>query len=208
MEDLKEIIRFLSEKYRMDRYVLFGHSMGALIASAFMQNFVEESHYPERLVLNAPPVGVDGILGKILKILPNSLFKGACEIPYSLPIGGLVDLTFLSHDPRIKDDYLKDELNSVKLQSKLLFELIKTSHSTFSRPIRSKCPSFATVGSADRVVGAQDVIDYFTTVDKSFNFKIIDGAYHEIHFEIEKYRKPYFEHLKVVFGETLFKPEI
>jgi alpha-beta hydrolase superfamily lysophospholipase len=207
MEDLKEIIRFLNEKYRMDRYILFGHSMGALITCAFMQNYVEESRYPERLIVNAPPCGADGVFGKILRVLPEAFFKGACEIPYSFPVSGLVDLGFLSHDPRTKEEYIKDDLNSLKLQSKLIFELMKTAQSTFARPIRSKCPSFASVGSADRVVGAPYVIDYFTTVDKSFNFKVFDGAYHEIHNEIEKYRKPYFDHLKTIFSEVLFKPE-
>lgn len=205
MEDLKEIIRFLEEKYRMDRYILFGHSMGALITCAFMQNFVEEERYPERVIVNAPPCGAAGLLGKIVKVIPPALFKGACEIPYSIPVGGLVDLDYLSHDPRTKEDYKSDDLNSMKLQSKLVFELMKTAQATFARPIRSKCPSFATVGGSDRVVGASDVINYFTNIDKSFNFKIIDGAYHEIHNEIEKYRKPYFEHLKTVFGEVLFK---
>lgn len=208
MEDLKEIIRFLNEKYRMDRYILFGHSMGALITCAFMQNFVEDERYPERLIINAPPCGADGLFGKILKVLPVPFFKGACEIPYSVPVGGLVDLKYLSHDPRTKEDYVRDELNSVKLQSKLIFELMKCAQSTFSRPIRSRCPSFASVGGSDRVVGTPYVIDYFTSVDKSFNFKVFDGAYHEIHNEIEKYRKPYFDHLKTIFGEVLFKPEI
>jgi acylglycerol lipase len=205
MEDLKEIIRFLEEKYRMDRYILFGHSMGALITCSFMQSFVEEERYPERVVVNAPPCGASGLLGKIVKIIPPAIFNGACEIPYSLPIGGLVDLEYLSHDPHTREDYVKDDLNSLKLQSKLIFELMKTAQATFARPIRSKCPSFVTVGGSDRVVGSADIIEYFSTVDKSFNLKIIDGAYHEIHNEIEKYRKPYFDHLKAVFGEVLFK---
>ena len=82
---------------------------------------------------------------------------------------------------------------------------MKCAQSTFARPIRSKCPSFVTVGSSDKVVGAADVIEYFTNVDKSFNLKVFDGAYHEIHNEIDKYRKPYFEYLKTIFGEVLFK---
>lgn len=204
MEDLREIIRFLEEKYRMNRYILFGHSMGALINCAFMQNYVEDERYPERFVVNAPPCGAHGLLGKILKLLPPALFQGASDIPYSIPVPGLVDLENLSHDPRTKEDYINDPLNSMKLESKLIFELMKTSQATFARPIRSKCASYATVGSSDRVIGAADVIDYFTNVDKSFNLKIIDGAYHEIHNEIEKYRKPYFDHLKTVFGEVLF----
>jgi alpha-beta hydrolase superfamily lysophospholipase len=204
MEDLKEIIRYLEEKYRMDRYILFGHSMGALIACSFMQNFVEAERYPERFVVNAPPCGASGLLGKIVKIIPPAVFNGACEIPYSFPVGGLINLADLSHDPRTAEDYARDPLNSMKFESKLIFELMKTAQDTFSRPIRSKCPSFASVGSSDRVVGADDVINYFTNVDKSFNFRVFDGAYHEIHNEIEKYRKPYFDHLKTVFGEVLF----
>lgn len=208
MEDLKEIIRFLGEKYRMERYVLFGHSMGALITCAFMQNYVEDERYPERVIVNAPPCGAHGLLGKVLKMIPEVVFSGAVKIPYSIPLGGLVDLSYLSHDPRTKEDYINDGLDSLKLETKLIFELMKCSQSTFSRPIRSKCPSFATVGSADRVVGAQDVVEYFKTVDKSFNFKVFDGAYHEIHNEIEKYRRPYFDHLKLILSEVLFKTEI
>jgi alpha-beta hydrolase superfamily lysophospholipase len=205
MEDLLEITKFLKEKYRMDRYVLFGHSMGGLITCSFIQSYVDDNIYPERLIVNAPPCGADGFLGTLVKILPVSFFKSASELPFSFPIGGLVDLKYLSHDPRIKEDYINDPLNALKLESKLLFELMKTVKNTFSRPLRSKCPSFVSVGSSDRVVGSKELIDYFTTVDKSFQLKIIDGSYHEIHNEIEKYRKPYFDYLKNSFNEVLFK---
>lgn len=205
MEDLLEITKFLKEKYRMNRYILFGHSMGALISCSFVQNYVDQNLYPERLIVNAPPCGADGILGKIIKILPSTLFKKVGTIPYSIPLGGLVDLKYLSHDPRIKEDYINDSLNALKLESKLLLEIMRVSKETFSRPIRAKCPSFVSIGSADRVVGAKDLIEYFTIVDKSFQLKVFEGAYHEIHNEIEKYKKPYFEYLKTAFNESLFK---
>jgi acylglycerol lipase len=208
MEDLREIVGFLKEKYRMGRYVLFGHSMGALITCSFIQNFVDENNYPERLIVNAPPVNVSGAFGAITKVLPMGFFKVMTSQPYSLPLGGLVDLSNLSHDPRVKEDYVKDPLNALKLESKLLLEMVKTSKSTFSRPLRSKCPSFVSVGSADRIIGEKDLIEYFTSVDKSFQLKVFDGAYHEIHNEIEKYRKPYFDHLKTVFNEVLFSKQV
>jgi alpha-beta hydrolase superfamily lysophospholipase len=205
MEDLREIVRFLNEKYRMQRYVLFGHSMGALISSAFMQNYVEDDLYPERFVINAPPCGGAGLLGQVIKVLPQSFFKGACDLPLSIPIGGLVDFAYLSHDPRIKDDYIYDNLNSQKLESKLIFELMKTGVDTFSRPLRSRCANFVSVGGSDRVIGKDDLVKYFTEVDKSFKLTVFDGAYHEIHNEIEKYRKPYLDYLKSVMNEVLFK---
>lgn len=205
MEDLKEIVHFIKEKYRMERHVLFGHSMGALITCAYIQNYVEETNYPSRLIINAPPIGAEGILGTLVKILPHKIMQLACDIPFTVPIGGLVDLKYLSHDQRVREDYIKDELNSQKLETKLLFELMKTSQATFARPLRSKCPSFVTVGNADRVVGSKETIEYFSNVDKSFNLKVFDGAYHEIHNEIEKYRKPYFDHLKTIMNEALMR---
>ena len=204
MEDLKEIIRFLNEKYRMQRFILVGHSMGALITAAYMQNYVDEALYPEKVILNAPPCGASGFLGQVIKVLPSQFFKGACDLPYSIPVGGLVDLNYLSHDPRVKDEYIKDELNSTKLESKLLFELMKTGTETFARPLRSKCANYVSVGSADRIIGKDDLITYFTEIDKSFKLTVFDGAYHEIHNEIEKYRKPYLDYLKATINESLF----
>lgn len=204
MEDLKEIIRFLAAKYRMNRYILFGHSMGALITCSFMQNYVEDEFYPERVVVNAPPVGAHGVLDLVLKTLPMGFFKGAVNLPYSIPVRGLVDLKALSHDPRVQEAYVADDLNALGLHSKLLLELVKTAKETFSRPLRVKCSAYVTYGSSDRVVGARAIGEYFSMVDKSFNVKVIDGAYHEIHNEIEKYRRPYFDHLKAVFNEVLF----
>jgi alpha-beta hydrolase superfamily lysophospholipase len=206
-EDLKEIIKFLTSKYRMKRFVLFGHSMGALITAQFMQNFVENDLYPERVILNAPPCGANGVLGHILKVLPGGIIPSACKMPFTLPVGGLVDMNFFSHDPRIKEEYLKDELNCIKLESKLLFELIKAGQDTFSRPLRSRAQNFISIGECDQVVNFNDAKEYFTNIDKSFKLTIFEGAFHEIHNEIEKYRKPYFEYLKNNMNELLFSKE-
>lgn len=207
MEDLKEIVRFLANKYRMNRYILFGHSMGALITASFIQNYVEDEYYPERVVLNAPPCGMVNPFGAIIKLLPGGVIPGACRLPFTLPLGGLVDMNYFSHDPRVKDEYIKDELNSIKLESKLLLELVKTSQDTFSRPLRSKAQNFISIGECDRVVNYDDAIEFFTNIDKSFKLTVFDGAYHEIHNEIEKYKKPYFEYLKNTMNEVLFSKE-
>lgn len=205
MLDLKEILEYLQKRYRMGRFILFGHSMGALICSSYIQRFATDDLYPERLIINAPPCGAHGMLGKVLKVLPGETFEFLTGLSWSFPVGGLVDLIYLSHDPKVKENYINDELCSTKLESKLIFELMKCAQATFARPLRSRCDSFVTVGSHDRVIGKDDVLHYFSMVDKSFHLKIIDGAYHEIHNEIEKYRKPYFDHLKQVMNEVIFQ---
>lgn len=198
MEDLLELIAYLQSHYKMKRYILFGHSMGALITCAFMQRFVEEDMYPEKVVINAPPVGLDGILGDIVGSIPQSAVGLLGKLPVSLPIKGMIDLSLLSHDPAVAELYRNDPLCLMTLHSRLLIELIHEAKKTFSRPIRSRCHSYVSVGTEDKVVGVKPLIEYFSTIDKSFGLKTFEGAYHEIHNELEKYRKPYFEYLRSV----------
>lgn len=195
-DDLSEVISFLKNSYKMDEYCLFGHSMGALITAGFMQTKVNKNFYPKAVYLNAPPAGFPGILGEIVNVMPQNVISKLTELPVSLKIGGLVDLRYLSHDPRVREDYVNDEFNVLKPHSKLILELVKASKDVFSKPIRIECPAFCSYGSEDRIVNVGHLENYLNMIDKSFKVQAFDGAYHEIHNEIEKYRLPYFEFLK------------
>ncbi len=193
MEDLSEILEFLRKSYKMKRYVLFGHSMGALITAGYVQNIAKKSFYPERIILNAPPIGVGGPLGKAVSFIPKSLFYYAKNLPFSIPIGELIDLKHLSHDPQVGDQYLADQLNSTKLHTKLLLELVHASKEVFSRPLRPLCPLFCSIGDEDKVVSVEDFLHYFSIVEKAAKVKVFKGAYHEIHLELSRFKRPYFE---------------
>lgn len=194
--DLDQIIAYLKSRYRMTKYSLFGHSMGALITASFMQRQVKSDFYPEKVFLNAPPVGFGGPGGIAVKLGPHSLFSLLAKSPLSVRLGGLVDLNFLSHDPLTAKRYKDNSKNHLTLHTKLVLEMVKCSGETFSRPLNVTCPAFVTVGSDDGIVCPKSLIDYFTHIEKSFHLKVFDGAFHEIHNEIEKYRVPYFEHIK------------
>lgn len=192
MKDLGEMVQFLKSQYRLKEYVLFGHSMGALIASGFVQSFATSENYPNKLFLSAPPVGLTGALGQFVRFSPLSLIKKLADTEYGFKIGGLIDLKGLSHDPRVAENYLSDPLNCIKLHTKLLTGLAWASKEIFSKPLNLKCKGYVAVGSMDQVVHVPSLEEYFTFVEKNVELKIIDGAYHELHNEIEKYRKIYF----------------
>lgn len=196
MTDLHQIILYLNKKYKMQKYILFGHSMGGLITCAYLQNYALREFYPDKVFVNAPPVGLDGMLGEIVRIIPKNVFQGILQLPFSVPVGGMVDLSMLSHNPHIKEEYLGDKLVHLKLHTRLLLEMVKCSKDVFSRPIKPHCAAFCTIGDADTVVGVKHVKEYFMLIEKGFVFKEFPGAYHEIHNEVEKYRKPYFDYLK------------
>lgn len=194
--DLGELISLVRKRFRMKSYVLFGHSMGALITARYLQKECLREEYPRKVYLNAPPVGFHGIAGQVASWMPYSFLDGLTKLPASKKLGGLVDLNFLSHDPMVEKEYREDELNHLKLHTKLVLELAKYSHSTFSRPIHPHCPAFVSVGSGDQIVSYSQLVSYFQVIEKNFSLQVFDGAYHEIHNEIDKYRLPYFEHLR------------
>lgn len=205
MDDLDEVIHYLKERYKMKDYILFGHSMGALITAAYIQQRADKDFYPSKVFLNAPPVGYPGPLGAITRMLPRGFWQKLSQLPASIPLKDLIDLSDLSHNPEVKTQYINDELNCLKLHSCLVLGMVKTSLEVFARPIRPLCPAYICVGGQDRIVSVSELKSYFTMVEKAFQLKVFEGAYHEIHNETQEYRKPYFEYLKSVLLEGFYQ---
>lgn len=193
--DLDEVISYLRKEYKMENYALFGHSMGGLITAGYLQNYAKKDFYPGLVFFNAPPAGYNGVLGKLVDILPVSAVKSVSCLP-SVALSGLVDIKYLSHDPRVSDAYKKDELVSLSLHTHLLFGMAAIGKQVFSKEIKPDCPTYCTGGSGDQVVNISMLKKYFETIEKKVKYLEFEGAYHEIHNEIEKYRKPYLDYLK------------
>lgn len=202
--DLEALIQYLQKSYSMKRFILFGHSMGGLITAHYLQNNANKNIYPEKVFLSAPAVATGGVLGDIFRYSPQKLTKSLCHLPFNLELKGLVDLNFLSHDQRVKEDYENDPLNSLKLSTKLCFELINAAREVFSKPLRAECPLYAAVGGADQIVNVGAFKDYFSKIEKGAQTLVVPGAYHEMHNEIEKFRTPYTDFLKKSLMESLF----
>jgi alpha-beta hydrolase superfamily lysophospholipase len=202
--DLGEVIDYLKEHYAMKRYVLFGHSMGGLITASYIQNEVSEDLYPEKVFLSGPAVAGPGLLGKSFKLAPMKLMYTLKSLPVTLPVEGLLDLSKLSHDPRVYEAYISDPLNSLKIHTKLFLEILTEAREVFSRPLRVKCDLFCAVGTHDGLVDSDSVIEYFNQIEKNAKLLKVEGAYHELHNEIEKYKSIYFEFLKESIMKSLF----
>ena len=203
-EDLFEILEFLRTEYKPMKYSIIGHSMGALIAAGFLEKFVRDDFYPSLVFLSSPPILVGGIAGKIVEFTPIKFLESLSKFPFSYELPDMVNINFLSHDARIHEQYLHDDLNCLKLHTKLILNLVLSSKEVFSKPIRPKCPAVCIVGSEDKVVNVNAIEEYFNQLEKGFHLKIFEGAFHEVHNEISKYREPYFEFIKETFKEVFY----
>ncbi len=206
-EDLVEIIDYLKRDYRMDRYILVGHSMGSLIAADLIQNFGDKVLSPERLVLSSPLIGFKGIVGGTFKFLPSKILNTLAGMKLSFPIYKKNYLSFLTHDPGVHEKIKEDNLILRKIQTKLYFEVLKASRTIFSKPIRPTCPSFSIIGESEFIVDLKEFNFYFDFVEKSFQIKVIEGGAHELHNEIGRFRSPYLDYLKNICLESLYDVE-
>jgi acylglycerol lipase len=195
-KDLTFLVNFLKKEFSMKELMLFGHSMGGIITSDFIQNHVSESDYPVKVFLSSPPVGAPGLMGPLFGNLPKFVMEKLAGVPASARLSGVLDIKKLSHDQRVFENYCADPKVHTKVHSKLFFEVLKTAREVYSRPLRCHCPLYVSIGTQDKLVNPGMLIDYFKNVEKNAQLKIIEGAYHEIHNEVDKYRLPYFDFLK------------
>jgi alpha-beta hydrolase superfamily lysophospholipase len=203
-KDLDIILNYLKEKFQMDRYILFGHSMGALITSSYMQKIASTHFYPEKVFLSGPPVAAPGALGSFFHLAPLGISKTLSNLGLSIALGGMLDIKKLSHDPRVYEAYIKDPKNSLKIETKLFFSILAESKEVFSRKLRVSCPLYVAIGTNDVLIDAQRAANYFKTTEKNASLLEVKDGYHELHNEIEKYKKPYFKFLKESLIESIY----
>lgn len=203
-KDLEFLISYLRDKYDAKKIILFGHSMGALITLGYIQSTRTHDDLIKGVVVNAPPLGFPGALGKVVDKLSQSIITKLASYKASIPLGGLVELAYLSHDKKIKEAYLKDELVLLKLHTKLLLEMVRYSKMVVSRPINSPVPLYCSYGSEDGIVSTQALEDYFSDIEEKASVFKVNGAYHEVHNEVERYREPYFEYLRETIRGLVF----
>ena len=202
-DDLAEIINFLKTKYKMSKYILFGHSMGALITAAHLQaqNIDPDLQF---VYLSSPPVGIGGGLGEIVKKIPSELFGYLSKFKKGMMLPGMVDLKSLSSDASVGQKYLDDPLTWKTIHSNLLISLVAKAKSVFARPLRSSCPVTCSVGSDDKIVSVSELINYFTLVDKSAKLRVFKRARHEIHNEVKEIREEYFDFLRDAITHSVY----
>lgn len=193
--DLGVVLDYLRQNFSMKIYSLLGHSMGGLITADYLQNFAKKDFYPKKVFFSSPAIGAAGLGGHLFSLAPDLFYKSLSVLP-SVELKGILDLKKLSHDSRVYEAYIKDELNQLKIHSRLFFELLRTAREVFSRPLRAECPVYCAIGSDDHLVNYAMTVKYFSELEKGVSLKVFEGAYHELHNEVEKWRKPYLNYLR------------
>lgn len=195
IKDLDKIIEFLKSEYQMKEFCLFGHSMGGLVVARWIQTRSHVQDYPIKTILSAPGAGAHGKLGILTHLLPDKVYDKLISLP-SLPIGGILDLTKLSHNEQVYLDYISDPKMITKVHTHLYFELLKKAKFTFSRPLNPRTPMLVIIGSQDVIVNDSLVKKFFTTTERKAKLVVVKDGYHELYMETEIYYRQFMDQIR------------
>ncbi|GAB5535352.1 MAG: alpha/beta hydrolase [Rubricoccaceae bacterium] len=151
---------------------LMGHSMGGLVVSRMVVDHGADGL--AGIVLSSPALAVDAPapLRALAPVLARWLPK--------LPVGS-VDLSVLSHDPRVERAYRDDPLCTKRgLRAALGYEIIQSIEHVRQRVDAFAMPLYAFHGTADALTmpeGSKWIVEHAPSADKTL--KLYEGFYHE-----------------------------
>jgi acylglycerol lipase len=97
-----------------------------------------------------------------------------------------LDFSNLSHDPKVKDDYLKDPLVHPHVSIKLGLDMFSIGNWVIENGSKWNRPILLMVGTEDHIVSQDKIHQFVENVPNEYlTFKEFTGLYHEIHNEYE-----------------------
>ena len=188
LEDLTDIVD--STRLRMKKgtpLVLLGHSMGGLVVAAFVARAIR---HVDAMVLSSPALdpGLNGFQKLLLGILP--------KIAPNLRVGNGLDVSLISHDRAVVEDYRKDHLVHNQVSARLARFIAEAGAEVRAAATAWTVPTLLLYAGADALVNPKGSREFSASAPSSVvTTRCFDTLYHEIFNELDA--EPVFAELKV-----------
>ncbi len=170
---------FIRKKFLETPIILFGHSLGGLIALNFL--IEKESKEIESGIISSPwietKIKVPEYLIKIQKILKN-IFP-------SLRLNNRLISNHLSKNKDVVKKYNEDQLVHNKISLNLYSEVMRSIVNVREKASKIKINLFLYHGKSDKIISSNGTFK-ISNLLKNYKIKFYDNVYHEPHNDIEK----------------------
>jgi alpha-beta hydrolase superfamily lysophospholipase len=178
LEDLALLVDVTREVIGPEgKLVLFGHSLGGLVAGALLAQRLREV---DGLVMSSP--ALDAGLGPVQKLLV-ALLPGLLP---NLRVGNGLDAQYLSHDPGVVRAYLADPLVHDRIAARLARFIAMEGPATVAQASQWRTPTLLLYAGQDRLVNPQGSRRFAEQAPKALvQAQCFDALRHEIFNEID-----------------------
>jgi acylglycerol lipase len=179
MDDVDLLLKKTKELFANIPVILYGHSMGGNFAANY--------------VLRRKP-NLNGL------ILTSSYFKLAFDPPaWKIKLAKMVkgiipglvqatglDVTAISRDPKVVENYKADKLNHDKMSAGFFAQVHPAGLYPIEHASELKVKTLAMHGTGDKITSAEGTREFANNNPQMIELKLWDGLYHELHNEPEK----------------------
>ncbi|MEO5904004.1 MAG: lysophospholipase [Gemmatimonadaceae bacterium] len=179
-EDVHAFLRYTSAHFMRLPLFLYGHSLGALIASDFV---IFHPQGLDGVILSGHPLQPTGAAKPYLVLIARILSRYKPLI--ALPLGVADDA--LSRDPSVVKAFAADPLVHRKVTARWGVETLEAIDRVRARAGEIQLPLFVLHGGADRVnspEGSEELFRLVSSTDKQL--RIYPGGFHEPHNDLDR----------------------
>jgi acylglycerol lipase len=182
MQDIKDFLVFIAQRYPDMPHFLYGHSLGGLLVLTYTLR-----NRPSLQGVIATGAGLRSqVHDQKLKVLMAKVLGSLA--PATLIASGL-DINILSRDPDVVKAYREDPLNHERLSLAFGRAGLMATEYAWEHAGQFLLPLLIMHGTADRNTyshGSADFAKLVANNNKDVTIKLWDGLYHELHNEPEK----------------------
>jgi len=197
-ESFEDISLLISKADPKLPHIIYGHSLGGLLVLGWIHRRITEK--------NLPPIAgvvVTGPLLRLTKPIPGMGFISSVAnslVPFKTLKAG-IDPKQITRDPEQVELYKNDPFNAGLISCQTIRHFLTEGTEVLSKAREFTLPVLLMHGGSDQVNDPKTTEAYFNTItstDKTL--KIFEGAYHELHREIEEVR---LETIRLIKGWIL-----
>lgn len=185
IEEVISVINDLTRENNIEKFHIFGHSLGGLISIRYTQ---ENLQRVRSLVVSSPALFLSPKFSQLLLLNLFSIIYPA------LTLRNGIDPKDLSRNEEAVEKYITDDLVHDKISIKLAKSLLKNVKLAHEKVGIISVPTMMLVGTADKVTPPQGSYLFFNNLQlMNENKKLVrfEGAYHEI-FEDNEWSEEFY----------------
>lgn len=180
LQDLEEALKTIKRDNSQRPLFLLGHSLGGNIAATYVLK--KNVNFLHGVIINSPWLMLGFNPPKIKMWLGRMMSK---LYPAYTENNGL-DVTKLSHDPKVAEEYINDSLVHMKISAGLFQSAYESGRWAIENANNLTIPALLMHGSEDAITSPKGSKAFAVNAGKKIDFKLWKDMFHETHHEVGK----------------------